>query len=161
MRFFPKTVIAMIMLFGTNPVYGAYSFLSCPQTEQQYQSLLSRQGGSITSTQNQTLLKQCYEEVKRRFEQEVQNRYRQQNQYQSPGMGGIPPMETPGMKLPGMGSLPPIELPPIGTPGMAAPGMENPICPNGLFQGQSVPPNKCLIGQGGEMMEKMMKAFGF
>nr|VFK14528.1 MAG: hypothetical protein BECKLFY1418C_GA0070996_100920 [Candidatus Kentron sp. LFY] len=126
MRFFPKTIITMIMILGSNLAYG---FLSCPQTEQQYQSLLSRQGGSITSPQNQALLKQCYEEVKWQFE------YHIRNQYPSLGMGGYPP--TP------------------------SPGIDKQICTDGLFKGQTIDPNRCLIGQGGEMMEKFMKTFGF
>nr|VFJ62872.1 MAG: hypothetical protein BECKFW1821A_GA0114235_11375 [Candidatus Kentron sp. FW]VFJ70120.1 MAG: hypothetical protein BECKFW1821B_GA0114236_11795 [Candidatus Kentron sp. FW] len=110
----------MIMISGSSPVHG---FLSCPQTEYQYQTLLFRQGGTITSVQNQALLRQCYEEVKSRFEYQMRNPSRQ-DPYQALGRGGK-------------------------------------ICASGLFEGQSVSPNRCLAGQGGEMMEKMMEAFGF
>nr|VFK36629.1 MAG: hypothetical protein BECKSD772F_GA0070984_100359 [Candidatus Kentron sp. SD]VFK39561.1 MAG: hypothetical protein BECKSD772E_GA0070983_100315 [Candidatus Kentron sp. SD] len=128
MRIFPKTIITMIMIFGSNPIYG---FLSCPQTERHYQTLLSQQGGSITSLQNQALQKQCYEELKFRFEQEIQN-WHQKNQPQSFGRA---PME-----IPGTGSQ---------------------LCSDGLFRGKTVHPNRCLIGQGAEMMEKMFGTFGF
>nr|VFK60295.1 MAG: hypothetical protein BECKUNK1418G_GA0071005_101035 [Candidatus Kentron sp. UNK]VFK68377.1 MAG: hypothetical protein BECKUNK1418H_GA0071006_10021 [Candidatus Kentron sp. UNK] len=126
MRFFSKTLITMIMIFAFSRVYG---FLSCPQTEEEYQALLFRQGGSITSAQNRMLQLQCYEEVKRQFEHQMRNRY------QSPGIGGHSPMD--------------------------APGTGNETCSHGLFKGQIVDPNRCLIGQGGEMMEKMLKAFRF
>nr|VFK53937.1 MAG: hypothetical protein BECKTUN1418F_GA0071002_103311 [Candidatus Kentron sp. TUN]VFK55877.1 MAG: hypothetical protein BECKTUN1418E_GA0071001_103411 [Candidatus Kentron sp. TUN] len=145
MKFFPKTVITMIIIFGSNPVYG---FLSCPQTEQQYQTWLFRQGGVVSSEQNKILLKQCYEEVKLQFEQEIRNRYGI-DPSPSFGMGGVPPMKIPGMGTPGM-----------GIPGMGTPGTENRICSNGLYQGRIVDPNMCLMGQGAEMMEKFMRAFG-
>nr|VFJ64141.1 MAG: hypothetical protein BECKFW1821C_GA0114237_100542 [Candidatus Kentron sp. FW] len=121
----------MIMISGSSPVHG---FLSCPQTEYQHQALLFRQGGTITSVQNQVLLRQCYEEVKSRFEYQARNPSRQ-DPYQAFGRGGVPSMQ--------------------------APGTGRKICASGLLEGQSVSPNRCLAGQGGEMMEKMMEAFGF
>nr|VFK28554.1 MAG: hypothetical protein BECKMB1821G_GA0114241_103822 [Candidatus Kentron sp. MB]VFK33118.1 MAG: hypothetical protein BECKMB1821I_GA0114274_104019 [Candidatus Kentron sp. MB]VFK76065.1 MAG: hypothetical protein BECKMB1821H_GA0114242_104019 [Candidatus Kentron sp. MB] len=146
-------IVAVIIAFGANPAHG---FLSCPQTEQQYQNLLSQQGGNISTQQNQILLNQCYEEVKWRFEEFVRNSYR------SPGSPGLPETEAyPPVQTPGMGMSPLMSTPGMGgNPSMPAPETGESICHDGPFKGQLVHPNKCLMGQGAEVMERLFQTFG-
>ncbi|VFM94896.1 MAG: hypothetical protein BECKG1743D_GA0114223_100078 [Candidatus Kentron sp. G] len=126
---FPKIIIIIIiMVFGLNRVYGyTHNYnhgLSCPQTQQRYESLILQPGG-ITRMQYQALQQQCYQELKDQFEYQVQmfvQRLEMGSQGQMSGLGGR-------------------------------------MCPDGLFKGRVVHPDKCFMGLGAEVMKELFEAF--
>lgn len=128
---FPGIFLVAPLLFGIAPAYGynPQGGLSCPRTEQQYQAFLFHQRG-ITEIQRQALIRQCYEEVKWRVQREFESR-----------LSGMVKGHRPG-QAPGPERHP-----------------EQQTCVGGLYGGQTVHPDKCLMGQGAEVMERMMRAF--
>jgi len=127
---FTKITITAVIILISNQTHA--DGLQCPYTLQQQHQIMMYQNGYINPDQQYMLQQQCYYEAM---------------SYQQ-AMIGMPQQPTGDMPQKTGAGIP--QQSGMGTPTMGG-------CSSGMFKGQNVHPDRCLAGQGIEIIVDLLK----